>query len=260
VPLDERKSLAKLRSTVKRISEGKGPTLKHGTTVIGVSELANQFYCEKQVELSRLRGKTLTADMMIGRQSHEALLTGTVKISLEKLWAEIFSGKLTVSREMLLLATHGKIPIAGTTDAIIFNDGAPLLLLEYKFTKRAIPYRDRHVQANTYCYLLHQLGFDTSHLRYALVLASVDLRSDEEFRNRSLDTILDSIKKSRVELYSDGNVEAKAYITDFSEKDAIDDVEWALKYWRGEREAFPTPEPGKCRACEYKSVCEFSLA
>src|SRR5436309_868614 len=94
MPLDDRKSLARLRSTVKRISEGKSPTLKHGARVIGVSELANQFYCEKQVELSRLRGKTVTADMMIGRQSHETLLTGTVKISLEGLWAEIFSGKL----------------------------------------------------------------------------------------------------------------------------------------------------------------------
>jgi CRISPR/Cas system-associated exonuclease Cas4 (RecB family) len=35
---------------------------------------------------------------------------------------------------------------------------------------------------------------------------------------------------------------------------------WAIDYWLKKREPIPTKNPAKCRACEYRPVCNFSLA
>ena len=35
---------------------------------------------------------------------------------------------------------------------------------------------------------------------------------------------------------------------------------WAIDFWQGKRDAIPTKVQAKCRVCQHKGLCEFSLA
>jgi len=91
-----------------------------------------------------------------------------------------------IVREMPLLGRHKNIIVAGVADAITFFKASPVLLCEHKFSSKPIPFRDHHVQARLYCYLLNLMGFDTSNLQYALVLAPPESREDDKLREISL--------------------------------------------------------------------------
>ena len=40
----------------------------------------------------------------------------------------------------------------------------------------------------------------------------------------------------------------------------LNDLDWALQFWTGEREAQATTSAARCRACRYERVCDSSLA
>ncbi len=44
----------------------------------------------------------------------------------------------------------------------------------------------------------------------------------------------------------------------FDREAALKEIEPLLAYWRGERPPRPRPSPGRCRACEYSTLCPFS--
>ncbi|MBS7649410.1 hypothetical protein KEJ17_07210 [Candidatus Bathyarchaeota archaeon] len=56
-------------------------------------------------------------------------------------------------------------------------------------TSKPVPFRDHHVQARLYCYLLHLMGWDTSKLKYALIISLVECEGDRELEKIALHVI-----------------------------------------------------------------------
>ncbi|GAB3022290.1 hypothetical protein GCM10025298_07430 [Natronobiforma cellulositropha] len=50
------------------------------------------------------------------------------------------------------------------------------------------------------------------------------------------------------------------HVHDYDPITYIEDLDWALEYWRGNRDPIPTTKPAKCRACVYNDICDDSKA
>jgi len=251
-------SLEPFQTSFKKPSKVRRSVLRFDASAIGVSEIASQYYCEKQVELKRIFGEERTEEMSIGTFAHGLLLKDTEKIDRKKLMKKIASGESVFAREMHLKAKfHGNM-IRGITDGVIFEDGRPVLLLEHKFSANLRLYDAQQVQAGIYCYLLQLMGFDTSRLKYAIVKAGREEKENEELLN-IYSKILAHPNKTKLEVPL-GTSNAVVYIRRFDSAKVSGNLSWAMRYWLKEREAVPTPHAGKCRVCQFKEKCEFSLA
>jgi CRISPR/Cas system-associated exonuclease Cas4 (RecB family) len=250
-------SLKHFEELLKEAAEAKEARLRFGAKLLSVSELAEQYYCEKKVELKRLYGEEETLGMKLGKEAHEALLKGSVKIKLEELWRKIYLGRPVLAREMPLLGKHSNMIIAGVADAVFFYGGLPIILFEHKFSTKPIPFRDHHVQARLYCYLLHLMGCDTSKLRYALILAPPSCREDGKLKEIPL-SILRKLKEEKFKVELQKGL-ANIYVNKFNLEEAVDELDWALSFWANERTPKPTTKKGKCVVCEFNKICEYSL-
>ena len=47
--------------------------LRFKSKFLTVSEIANQYYCEKQVEMRRIHGEEETIEMQLGKEAHNLL-------------------------------------------------------------------------------------------------------------------------------------------------------------------------------------------
>jgi CRISPR/Cas system-associated exonuclease Cas4 (RecB family) len=223
---------------------------------VPVHMIAKQFYCEKQVEMILLRGKPEASEAVRrGREAHERLLSDAISASDEEIRRLIARGEAVLIREMPLRAVFRGVPMAGLADAVFFRDGRPLCLLEHKFGASARPWRDHHVQARAYGLLLHLSGFLVDRLRYALIYPA----AEPEPRGRE-DLEREVVAEA---LRGGGGVRGKTFVAriyPFDLREAEEDVAWALGFWRGEREAVPTSRAGKCRACDFRTICPNSRA
>jgi hypothetical protein len=258
---DWRAKLDRFRSLLKEIQESLragSEKLRFDAPFVKVSDLSKQYYCEQKVALTQQFGGAETEQMRAGGEAHESLLIDTIKVKREEAWQDIFSGKPTMLREMLLIAKRRNVILVGKTDAVIFENGVPVCLFDYKFTSRQAPFRDMHVQARTYCYLLHEMGFDTQTLKYALVFAAPQLSDDEELRRKLpwlvIRRVTEYPQESIVKLGS-----TKTYVNEFNLSESEGELDWALEFWTGQREAKPTTKPAKCKVCEHRGKCQYAL-
>lgn len=229
--------------------------LRFNTYLVSASDIAEQFFCEKKVEMQYLHGEVETEAKTVGTEAHKKLLEDSVKIKRKELWQEIYGKKPIFALEMLLLAKHRDVIIAGRPDSVLFQSGFPLVVFEYKFTKSRIAYMTHHVQARTYGVLLGNMGLDTSRLFYAVVTADPEARHDGELKRRVVDAVIKNGPKENVL-----DVEsAKIHFHKFDQADAEKDLDWAIEFWRSSREAILTSNPNKCKNCEYKVECKRSI-
>lgn len=136
--------IKRFEELIKEVAEAKETRLRFGAKLLSVSELAEQYYCEKKVELKRLYGEEETLEMKLGKEAHKILLKDSIKVKREELWHKISLGKPILAREMLLLGKYADIIIAGIADAIFFYKGFPIVLFEHKFSSKQIPFRNHH--------------------------------------------------------------------------------------------------------------------
>jgi len=243
-----------LEQLVQKLERGEGE-LKFNRPFIMASDIADQYFCEKKVEMRYLHGEIETERKTLGTEAHEKLLEGSVKIKREELWKKIYKGKPVLTPEMLLIAKYKDLVMAGRPDVILFVRGYPLILLEYKFSKNRIPFRDQHVQARTYGILLRNMGFDTNQLLYAIVMVEPEARDDEELKERVINAVIKVIKNGPKEAVL--TVEnARIYVNKFDHTEAEQDLDWAVEFWTKQRETIPTRNLNKCRSCEYSSECK----
>lgn len=246
------------KELVKELTERERKDLRFEARFLPVSEVSTQYFCEKKVEMERIYGRKERLEMRIGKEAHELLLKDTVMVKREQLLHEIYSGKPTLVREMRLIGKHEDIIIVGVPDAVLFYKRLPILLSEYKFSKKTVPFHDHHVQARLYCYLLHLMGWNTDRLRYALIMAPPELREDEELRTIPK-KILKYPREDKI-VFKTGKGNINVYINSFNLDEAVKELDWALEFWRLERPAMPTRKPAKCKACEFKSGCDSSCS
>ena len=144
--------------------------------------------------------------------------------------------------------------MAGKPDSVLFRNGYPLVLFEYKFSKASIAFPSYHVQAQTYCVLLGKMGFDVSRLYYAIAVADPKTKGNSEFRK----VVKRQVIANRSKIATHSIEGGKIYINRFNSVCAKMDLTWALEFWSKKREAKAANNPSKCDKCEYNFYCQQS--
>jgi PD-(D/E)XK nuclease superfamily len=232
---------------------------RHGSSAVGVSTLAAQFYCEYKVENEFAHGEIPTEAKEKGTELHDELMP-QVKIAPEE-FAELVSAKKPSYGVLGVWGTVEGLRLVGMPDHIVWSEGRPLWLVELKTTKGdpGPLWEDQENQARVYGLLLDSMGFDCSKLRLAVVRLRVAGLSEEEKR-RWIARVSDSLMAGTVEeLESEHRGSMKVHVIEHDRRLAEAAVRAKLGYWTGEREPTSSTSVGKCRACEYASVCPKTL-
>ena len=96
------------------------------------------------------------------------------------------------------------------------------------------------------------MGFDTSKLFYAIVIANPKAKDDSNLKEKVVHAVyVNGLKKAILHINN-----ARIYVHKFDQKEAELNLNWAINFWKKKREAVPTRNPNKCRSCEYNLKCE----
>ena len=74
-----------IKQLVKKQEKGEGE-LRFNRCLIKASDIAEQYFCEKKVEMQYLHGEIETEAKILGIEAHEKLLEDTIKIKTSDLW------------------------------------------------------------------------------------------------------------------------------------------------------------------------------
>ncbi len=206
-----------------------------------VSDIAAQFYDELQLEASYLQGRTETQAMQIGREGHQGILEERSRVSSKEVWRKIYFLEKYFVSEMSLIAKYKNIPIYARMDLIAFLNSVPALLFEFKFSQYTQDYISYHVQLLVEGLILKRLGFDTSTLMYVIVIIPPIMKNNSRqifeiakiIFQKYLDDRRTFLYEGVNDLFSDITVKVGA----FHLEQAQEYLDWALAYWKFEREA-----------------------
>ena len=232
---------------------------RHGVSFIGVSSIAEQYYCEYKLENEFALGEIPTETKESGTALHAELMP-TERITKEE-FANLVSGKKPTLAVLAVWGSAGGLKVVGEPDHIIWSGGRPLWLVELKTTKGdPTPlWEDQENQVRIYGLLLESMGFDCSELRLAVVrLRSGELSEAEKkaWILRVSDALLKGgAKEIEAKYRGTMRVHLLQHDTEAAEKAILS----KSGYWLGRREPTSSTSVGKCKACEYSSVCERSL-
>ena len=249
-----KKQLQHFNSLMERIIQNKENdegNLRFNRCTVRASDVAGQYYCEKKIEMGYLYGEVETETKNQGTAGHENLLEGSEAVDQENLWKLVFDKKPVLAMEWLLLGEYKDVILAGQPDSVLFENGMPLIIFEYKFSKGKRAYPSHHVQAGFYGLLLKSLGFNTEKLFYAIVVADRRTRDDPDLRDRVLEAVMKKGLSNAILPVEN----AVIYLNKFDEKIASASLDWAIEFWKGKREAISTTNQNKCHLCEFFEQC-----
>ena len=156
--------------------EGKGVLEKLGKNSISATDIASQFWCEKQMELNYLYGKKYTKEMAKGAKIHEELQAETyVPLTVEPinytdfLYKELYENYLAlkglkqrgVGREIRIFGSINGFKISGKIDELKLVNGKVVVVeVKTRETRYAINeavVRPHRIQAMLYKYMLNEI-------------------------------------------------------------------------------------------------------
>lgn len=227
---------------------------------VAPSKVGGQFYCERKVDLEREHGEIETPEKTRGSETHEKAAEDAVEVDMDEVWDAIERGDRQILVESPFVGEVDDHVIVGIPDAIVFNDRKPQLIFDRKTT--SIPdrlFNNQRIQVWLYGYMLEDLGFETEDLRVAILSHEQRVEPDtgKRLQKMVLSTI-DEFDEGQTQLRSDPDVYLHTF--PYSPSDHLSDLEWALEYWRDNRDPVPTENPAKCRSCPHASMCPDSLA
>lgn len=229
--------------------------LRYGKKCVGASTIADQFYCERKVELRVIHGEKESEELIIGREGHEGLVIGIEKSSHKQTWKRTYEGNLIWLVECIFFAMFNNTYFAFIPDRVLVEYPKVRLLVEYKFSKYTSPFKSRQVQLQAEGLLLKTLGFDTDSLYYLIIVDPPNMKKDSDFLNSIPARVYNNISSSElgVPISFDS---ITCYLFKFNEKIAQLNLEWALEYWYSKRDAYKTENKNKCRSCDYQEYCK----
>lgn len=243
----------KHNSLFRKLSESDGSSL-------APSKIANQFYCEKKVDLVREHGDVETPAKTRGSETHEKAAEDSEEISDDEFWEALERGERQIIVESPFVGEASDFLVAGIPDAVLFDNQKPQLIFERKTTSRPdYLYKNQRIQAWLYGFILDSLGFETDELVIAIL-------SHEQSLDPEVGKELQQLVIASYDGWDYGDHEltdspkAILHLSEFSKVEYLEDLDWALGYWRNDREPIPTTKAAKCRACEYSNVCPDSNA
>jgi CRISPR/Cas system-associated exonuclease Cas4 (RecB family) len=237
---------------LRRKREERDGRLRFDRSAVSVSDIAEQYYCEKKLELEYLLGEIETEAKTMGTEAHEKLIEDAVEIKREALWKKIYGEEPVLAVEMFILGKYEDVFLAGKPDAVMFYKGRPIVIFEFKFSKSGIAYPSHHVQAHTYGLILENMGFDTSRLFYAIVVADPKTRGDPKLQRKAIDAIFKRGFEESI-LSTDDTI---IHLCKYHPSEAQESLQWAIQFWKQKRAATPTTNPNKCAKCEYQTQCQ----
>jgi len=240
------------------LESGKGE-FKHGTSFVAVSSIAEQYYCEYKLENEFALGEVPTEAKDSGTALHDELIP-MEKIS-RKEFTKLVSGEKPSLAVLNVWGTSGGLRVVGTPDHIIWARGKPLWVVELKTTMGdPTPlWEDQEAQVRIYGLMLELMGFDCSGMRLAVVRIRSGELGEEEKRTWAL-MVSEALLKDEVrELEARYRGMMKVHVLKHDRDAAERAVLSKSGYWLGQREPTASASVGKCRACEFNSVCSKSL-
>jgi len=230
--------------------------LRFGRKMVRVSDIAKQYYCEKALELSYLKPLPQTKRMAEGVKGHVAIASTAKPMTHEEAVKEavVPREKPFCLYEFNIAWLSQSIPIIGNVDEAWFKQGNVDLVVERKFTNKLDVYSSYHVQAQLYCLGLGEMGFNNMSARYRISLMKSSCHNCAELTALTCPTIT-----CEADAHICGKGESKAFVYPFDKQPVITNLEWALDFWIGKRDAIPTINKAKCASCSYKTTCENSL-
>jgi len=229
--------------------------LRFDSNYVKISDIASQFYCEKKVELTYMQGDVDSEEKLLGREGQAEIAQELAEITLQRGWELMFSAHQFSVSEFLFFAKYNDLYLVFRPDRVLFVDGVPRLLVEFKFSKYSRPFISHHVQLQAEGILLEKLGFDVSSLYYLIVIAPIHADRDSKFLSDVPIKIFDKITPNTAEVHEKFR-DISAHLYKFNKNTAKKNVNWALEYWKQERVAQLTKNKNKCRRCAYKNSCE----
>jgi hypothetical protein len=246
---------ASLREEAAREGE---PAYRHELSSVGASTIAQQFYCEAKVENEYTLGEIPTEIKEAGTDMHNEIF------AMEELEREDLIRRIeqdpSLTASFGLHAKVGKLRVVGVPDAVIFEAGRPRWIIELK-TTRGDPtklWRDQVVQMRVYGLLLERMGFDCSRLTLALIRMKQAGTLTPDGKGALLPLIRLALLEQNTSLV-EAKHQMKFFLFPHAASEAENAIIWAQDYWLRKREAIPTTSEGKCRSCEFNSVCAHSL-
>jgi len=235
------------------------PEFRHGLALVGVSALAGQYYCEYKVENEFALGEIPTEAKEIGTELHDELIPG-VEVTPEN-FVKLVSAKKPSYGVLRVWGNVWGIRLVGMPDHVIWSEGRPLWLVELKTTKGDPNplWEDQEAQVRIYGLLLDSMGFDCSSLQLALVRLKARELSEED-RTLWIQRVSDALIEGKVgDLETSLNGVMKVHLLAHEKGVAEANVAGKRGYWTSERDPTSSTSVGKCRACEYVSVCPKSM-
>jgi CRISPR/Cas system-associated exonuclease Cas4 (RecB family) len=226
--------------------------LRFGHSLLRISDIASQYYCEKKLEIRHEHPLPPTQRMIDGEAGHEAVTSLAEPLTKEQaIEAAIEESELPICLyEFNLGWKYKDVPIIGKVDEAWFRGGTVDLVVERKFSDSLKVYNPYHIQAQLYCMGLGEMGFENSNTKYRIMVFKRSCHDCEKLIDRSCPIF----ELGRAQFQCDTGI-ARAYLYAFDESIITRDLDWALEYWLCQRDAVPTQNQAKCKACEYNEIC-----
>lgn len=226
---------------------------------VAPSKIGGQFYCEKKIDLELEFGEVETPEKQRGSETHEKAAEDAVEVEIDEIWDAIERGERRTILESPFVGKAADFVVVGVPDAIVFDDGKPQLIFDRKTT--SIPDRlfdNQRIQVWVYGYMMQSLGFNTTDLQLAILSHEQGLDAETEKRLQEIVlTEPGEFGEGKTRLSKDPN--AFVFFIKYNPIEHLQELNWALEYWRGDREPEPAENLAKCRSCPYSDVCPDTL-
>ena len=227
--------------------------LRFGYSLLRISDIASQYYCEKKLELRQEHPLPPTQRMIDGESGHEAVISLAEPLTKEEaIEAAVEEREKAICLyEFSIGWKYKDVPIIGKVDEAWFRGGNVDLVVERKFSNSPKVYNPYHIQAQLYCLGLGEMGFDNSNTKYRIMVfkrACYDC-------DKLIDSSCPIFELGRPQFQCDKGV-SRAYLYVFDKSIITRDLDWALEYWLCQRDAVPSQNKAKCKACEYSEICK----
>ncbi|HXG67814.1 MAG TPA: PD-(D/E)XK nuclease family protein [Blastocatellia bacterium] len=267
------------------------PIDRYPHSLLGISHIAEQAYCEQMVDLWLQNPGSLTSVPAIyeerleevpearrqvdlaggGTQFHESVSSAAAPASWDEIKEMLRSGHSLTMLESRLQGSYDSLALVGRPDAVCFDGWKARCILEYKVTESSRLYLNHRVQLLTYGYLLEQESFDVNDL--ILVCVFVPRRNKDwigSLTERQAGKFLTTIRSEAEALLSKGisadldwyhpgirirrGVEVKLRVIRYSRQEASRYLRLFADYWLGRRGPKPTTTKRKCQICLYNAA------
>jgi len=258
-----------------------------------VSDVAQQGYCEKQIDLwldnpgdlisvpagmeKETQAKRQVELVDQGTEFHESVTGGAVPLSWAEVEEMLKAGQSLTILETGLDGSYPDLPIAGRADAVCFDGWNASCVLEYKVTDSNQLYPNHRIQLLLYGYLLGQQTFNIDDLILVCVLVprrnrgwtgSLTPDQAEKFVEKvrtQARTLVSTYPQAKGNWYHPGirvdrGVEVRLRVFKYSKREAKRELDSLTDYWLGKREPKPATTPRKCEICLYNAAGLCSVA